>query len=154
MLRTPSAKISILLHTLLFAIVASSTLNYWSVANYALNGNWNPYYFQKQSYIELVPSWVKILKDIFALLLLFFSLWFRSTTPKLGLKENRGLIICYALCLISLGIAIARCISSNYSITLVFTCLRLFIAVIAVFVFCHRHLHPYYFRWVFEYKKI
>ena len=81
MLRRASAKVSIFLHTLLCLIVAASALNYWYVAEYAIKVSWNTYYYQKSSYISLVPDWQKGLKDLFAFLLLIGSLWFPATTP-------------------------------------------------------------------------
>jgi len=150
MLRSSSPKISILLHALLFLIVASSALNYWSVAEYAINVSWNAYYYSKASYISLVPSWQKALKDLFAFLLLLGSLWFPRTTPNQGLNKNNALVICYALSLVILSIAILRSIDSNFTVIMIFSCLRPFLLVVAIFVFCHRHLQPYYLRWVLE----
>ena len=150
MLRRSSANLSILLHTLIFLIVAASALNYWSVAEYAINVSWDAYYYQKTSYISRVPNWQKGLKDLFALLLLVGSLWFPRTTPNQYLVKNKQLKICYALSLAILGIAIARSIASDFTLFMIISSLRPFLAVVAAFVFCHRHFQPYYFRWVLE----
>jgi len=150
MLRRSSARISIILHTLLFLIVASSALNYWSVAEYAIKVSWNAYYYQKGSYISLVPNWQKGLKDLFAFLLLLGSLWFPATIHSECLVKKKGLTICYTLSLIILGIAIARSISSSFTLEMIISSLRPFLPLVAVFVFCHRHFQPYYLRWVLE----
>ena len=150
MLRSSSAKISIFLHTLLFLIVAASALNYWSVAEYAIKVSWDAYYYKKIGYISLVPNWQKGLKDLFAFLLLIGSLWFPATTPNQDLVKNKNLKICYALSLVVLGIAIARSISSDFTLIMILSCLRPFLPLVALFVFCHRHFQPYYLRWVLE----
>ena len=150
MLRSSSAKSSIFLHTLLFLIVAASALNYWSVAEYAIKVSWDAYYYKKIGYISLVPNWQKGLKDLFAFLLLIGSLWFPATTPNQDLVKNKSLTICYALSLVILGIAIARSISSDFTLIMILSCLRPFLPLVALFVFCHRHLQSYYLRWVLE----
>ena len=150
MLRRSSAKVSIFLHTLLFLIVAASALNYWSVAEYAIKVSWDAYYYKKIGYISLVPNWQKGLKDLFAFLLLIGSLWFPATTPNQDLVKNKSLTICYALSLVILGIAIARSISSDFTLIMILSCLRPFLPLVALFVFCHRHLQSYYLRWVLE----
>ena len=150
MLRRSSAKVSIFLHTLLFLIVAASALNYWYVAEYAIKVSWNTYYYQKSSYISLVPDWQKGLKDLFAFLLLIGSLWFPATTPNQDLIKNKDLTTCYALSIVVLGIAIARSIASNFTLVMIFNSVRPFIHLVGLFVFCHRHLQPYYLRWVLE----
>ena len=145
-----SARISLLLHLLLFLVVAASALNYWKSANYALHGNWFIEYYKLPSYTSLVPTRLKLAKDGFAFLLLVGSLSFKSTNPDIILRGNKGLGVSYALCLCILGLAIARSLASDLPITAILSTLRPLIIVLAIFVFCHRHLHPYYLRWVFE----
>lgn len=143
-------RISIFLHLLLFLIVASSVLTYWQVTQYALNGNWHPEYYKLQSYISIVPTPVRLLKDEFSFLLLIASFFFRPTNPDRELRKNNLLAISYMLWLCLLGIAIARSIASDLNISLIFFSLRPIIIVISLFVFCHRHLNPFYLRWVLE----
>lgn len=150
MLRSSSAKVSIFLHTLLFLIVAASALNYWSLAEYALKESWYSDYSTRHDYISLVPVWQNGLKDLFAFLLLIGSLWFPATTPNQDLMKTKGLTTCYALSILVLGIAIARSIASNFTFIFILISLRSCLHIVALFVFCHRHLQPYYLRWVLE----
>lgn len=150
MLTNKANWISIFLHLLLFLIVASSVLTYGQVTQYALNGNWHPEYYKLQSYISMVSTPVKLLKDGFSFLLLAGSLFFHPTNPDRELKKNNLLAISYMFWLCLLGIGIARSIASDLSISLILFSLRPIIIVIALFVFCHRHLNAFYLRWVLE----
>ena len=150
LLPSRSARISLLLHLLLFLVVVASALNYWKSANYALHGNWLIEYYKLPSYTSLVPTGLKLAKDGFAFLLLAGSLFFKSTNPDMTLRANKGLGVSYALCLCILGLAISRSIASDLPVQLILSTLRPLVVVLAIFVFCHRHLYAYYLRWVFE----
>lgn len=144
MYKTDSSRISGFLHLLLFLIVASSVLTYWRSAEYALNGNWHPEYYIRQSFVSLVPTWQKILKDLLALLLLAFSLIVPPTTPNPDENRDNSLAVIYTLCLSVLGLAIARCVTSDLRIIEIFISLRPIIFTISLFIFCHRHLNAFY----------
>ncbi len=143
-------QIPILLHGLLFAIVASSSLTYWQSAEYALNGNWLIDYYHRQLYIDQVPAVQKAAKDMMALLLLTGSLYFRPTNSNAALQYDRDLSISYLICAAAVGIAFVRSLYTNLPDFILVASLRPAIFIIAIFVFCHRHLHPYYLRWVLE----
>jgi hypothetical protein len=138
------------LHTILFFLIASSVLTYSQLAEYALNGNWLIEYYKLTSYTNQVPVWIKTAKDGLALLLLFGSLIYRPTNPYPILKNNKDLTFSYTICSISLGIAFMRSLFTNLPNFLIFSALRPFIIIVAIFVFCHRHLQPPYLRWVLE----
>ncbi|GET40271.1 hypothetical protein [Microseira wollei] len=146
--------ISIFLHSLLFLAIASAVLTYWYVSEYALKGNWHPEYYTRVSYILLVPTWQKVLKDGFTLLLLLFSALLPPTNTGKSFSSNRGLKASYALCLCVLGIAIARSITSELSLVAIISCLRPIFVVFALFFFCHRHLNRCSLRWVFEWVNV
>lgn len=144
-------RISKFLHLLLFLVVASSALNYWYVANYAINGNWFIEYYKLTSYTSLVPSWQKLTKDGLAILLLIFSLVFRSTNPGLSLKKQHTLSLLYALFFALLGLSVARsAFLTTLPLNLILSTLRPFIFLTSIFVFCHRHLSIRHLRYVLE----
>ena len=143
-------QVSVLFHTLLFLMIASSVLTYWQAAEYALNGNWHPEYYTQQSFVSLIPTWQKILKDVLALLLLAFSLIWIPTTPTKNQQGNKVLPIIYALCLCSLSLAIARGVTSNLGFIEIIYALRPIIFAVSLFIFCHRHLNSYYLTYVLE----
>lgn len=133
-----------LLYILLYLIIAASVLNYWYPAEYAINGHWHPYYYQKSNYIALVPNWQKLLKDAFLLLLLFFSLLLRSSSHYVKFYKDKLLNITYTLCLLLLGIALAKNIDSDLSYSSIIVSLRPIVFVVSLFIFCHRHFNYYY----------
>jgi hypothetical protein len=143
-------RIPILLHGLLFAIVAASSLTYWQSTEYALNGNWLIDHYHQQLYIDQVPAVQKATKDMLALLLLISSLYFKPTNSNVALKYDRDLSIGYLICAAAVGIAFIRSLYTNLPDFILVASLRPAIFIIAIFVFCHRHLHPYYLRWVLE----
>jgi hypothetical protein len=143
-------RVPVFLHGLLFLIVASSSLSYWQSTEYALNGNWLINYNSKQSYIDRVPAFQKAAKDVLAFLLLIGSLYFRPTNPKTTLKDDRDLSISYLICAAITSIAFIQSLYTRLPDFLVIASLRPIIFIISIFVFCHRHLHPYYLRWVLE----
>jgi hypothetical protein len=144
------SRIPLILHSLLLLLIAASVLTYWQIAEYALNGNWLIEYYKLTSYTNQVPVWTKTAKDVFALLLLFGSLIYRPSNPHPILKNNKDLALSYTVCSISLGIAFIRSLFTSLPDFLIFSSLRPFIIVLAIFIFCHRHLQPYYLRWVLE----
>jgi hypothetical protein len=143
-------RIPVLLHGLLLMIVAASSLTYWQSAEYALNGNWLIDYYHQQHYIDLVPAIQKAAKDMLAFLLLTGSLYFKPTNSDAALKYNRDLTISYLICASAVGIAFIRSLYTSLPDFILVASLRPVIFIIAIFVFCHRHLHPYYLRWVLE----
>jgi hypothetical protein len=147
-------KISIFLYSLLFLAIASAVLTYCPVSEYALNGNWHPEYYTRTSYILLVPTWQKVLKDLFTLLLLLSSALLPPTNTGSSLSDNRGLKVSYALCICVLGIAIARSVISELSLIAIISCLRPIFVICSIFLFAHRHLNRYYLRWVFEWTNL
>ncbi|MBD2099618.1 hypothetical protein [Leptolyngbya sp. FACHB-261] len=140
---------TVILHVLLFLIVASSALTYWPVASYALNGHWHPEYYKLSSYISLVPFWQKTLKDLFALCLLIGSLSFASTRRKDDFWVP-DLNISYVLCFAVLGLAIARSVTSELGLSTILMSLRPIVFTVSILVFCHRHLNLSYLRAVLE----
>jgi hypothetical protein len=142
--------VPVILHGLLFLVIAAAVLTYWQASEYALNGNWLIEYYKSLTYIDLVPAWQKAAKDGFSLLLLFGSLAFSPSNPNPALKNNQDLWLSYLICAIALIIAFIRSLYTNLPNLLIFSSLRPFLSVIAVFIFCHRHLHAHYLRWVFE----
>jgi hypothetical protein len=148
--RPELARVPVFLHVLLFLIVASSALTYWQSAEYALSGNWVIDYYHKQSYIDKVPAIQKAAKDILALLLLVASLYFRTTNANVALKYDRDLSIGYLICAAAVGIAFIKSLYTDLPTFILIASLRPLIFISSIFVFCHRHFHPYYFRWVLE----
>jgi hypothetical protein len=143
-------RVPIFLHGLLLAIVAASSLTYWQSAEYALNGNWLIDYYHRQPYIDQVPAVQKAAKDMLAFLLLTGSLYFKPTNSNAALKYDRNLSIGYLICASAVGIAFIKSLYTNLPDFILVASLRPAIFIIAIFVFCHRHLHPYYLRWVLE----
>ncbi len=135
-------------------MVASSTLTYWKAANYAINGHWLPEYYKNQSYISLVPSWQKLLKDGFAFLLLLGSLFLPVTNPIYKYQKNNNLKITYILLLFIISISLARSIFTNFSLSILFLTTRPLIITATLFIFCHRHLNNHYLIKVLEFTNI
>ncbi len=148
--RNKYSRVSVFFHILLFLIVASCVLTYWQAAEYALNGNWHPEYYTQQSFVSLIPTWQKILKDLLALLLLAFSLIWTPTTPSKNQHKNNALPIIYSLCLCALSLAIARGVTSDLGFIEILYALRPIFFAISLFIFGHRHLNSYYLIYVLE----
>lgn len=140
-----------LLHALLFLIVASSTLTYWSVAEDALN-NWHPEYYISETYISRVPTWQKLLKDGFAFLLLILSILLYPTNSinNLIFLKDKSLKVSYVLGLFVLSVAFVRSVNSDFSLSIIISSLRPIFFTVSLFVFCERHLNYYYLIWVLE----
>jgi len=150
MLTIKHSRISIFLHSLLFLIVASSVLTYWPAAVDALNSPLSSGYYKDLTYISIVPTWLKLAKDVFALALLSFSLYFYPTNLKFNFKKNNSLSIAYILLIFIVSFAIFRSIDTNFNISVIFFSMRPFVITASIFIFCHRHLNNYYFIKVLE----
>ncbi|HBB32221.1 MAG TPA: hypothetical protein DDZ80_23725 [Cyanobacteria bacterium UBA8803] len=154
MLTSKYSRISIFLHILLFLTVASSALTYWKAADYAIHGHWLPEYYKDQSYIAIVPSWQKLVKDGLAFLLLLGSLFWPATNPVYKYQKNNNIKVAYILLLFVISISLARSILTNFSLSILFFTTRPLIITAAIFIFCHRHLNNHYLIKVLEFTNI
>ncbi|MFZ4641613.1 MAG: hypothetical protein ACOYMP_14625 [Nodosilinea sp.] len=150
--RPSQTYVPLILHLLLWGVVASTVLAFLPLNNEFLNpsGWYSPEYYKLKENINGVSPLLRGLKDGLALLLLVGSLGFKPTNPNQRLQHNGDLKLLYRVGLLLLTIALLRALTTPLSLAQIFTTLRPLIISAAIFVFCYRHLDPTYLRWLLE----
>ncbi|UOO12031.1 MULTISPECIES: hypothetical protein [unclassified Synechocystis] len=123
------------------------------MSDYAVNQSWDAYFYKYSDYLDLVPTWEKILKDAFSLVLLLASIYFPRRkildfSPNINLQ--RYYLSFILLFFLSLSNLFASRDVTNLTLFTIVAVIRPFLITASLLFFCHKHLNFFYFRIILE----